>query len=116
MLNKAKVIKFRGDFEKAVAQLEKDYGVNISLGNIRFTSTEIKTKMLVKVGDKVASPIKSDFQVGDIVTINHKSIPSSNQFKIIKINAKNIKVEKIVSVEGNAGAVINVSPGLLIKI
>ena len=31
MLNKQKVKGFRSDFEKAVAQLEKDYGVSYSV-------------------------------------------------------------------------------------
>ena len=40
MLNKQKVKSFRGDFEKTVAQLEKEYGVTISLGTIRFDSQD----------------------------------------------------------------------------
>ena len=66
MLNKQKVKSFRGDFEKAVAQLEKDY-----------------------------APIKSskdDFNVGDVVFIMHKKIDPIKTFEIIKINNKNIKV------------------------
>ena len=35
-MTKQEVQAFRGDFQKAVAQLEEQYGVNISLGTIRF--------------------------------------------------------------------------------
>ena len=33
-MTKQEVQKFRGDFQQVVAQLEKQYGVNISLGTI----------------------------------------------------------------------------------
>ena len=50
MLNSQKVQTFRDDFENAVAQLEKDYGVAISLGTIRFSSSELRAKMTARVG------------------------------------------------------------------
>ena len=109
MINKEKIVKFRGDFEKAVAQLEKEYEVNISLGNISFTSNEFTTKMKVIEGEKVTKPTKSDFRVGDEVGINHKKVNPNARYTIIKINNKNIKVK------GDKG-MVNVSPGLLVKI
>lgn len=39
--------KFRGDFSKAVAQLEKQYGVEIALGAIRFTEDSFTSKITV---------------------------------------------------------------------
>ena len=39
----------------------------------------------------------------------------NDRFSITKINAKNIKVEKIVD-NNLVGAFINVSPGLLVKV
>ena len=115
MLNKQKVQSFRGDFEKAVAQLEKQYGVTISLGTIRFDSKELRTKMTAKVGDAPVKASKDEFNIGDIVGINHKKINPKDQFKIYKINSKNIGVEKIVD-NGRVGAQMRVSPSLLIKI
>ena len=115
MLNKQKVTEFRGDFEKAVAQLEKDYGVAISLGAISFNSNELRAKMTAKVGSPVVRASKNDFKVGDIVGINHKTVNSNDEFKIIKINNKNIKVQKINVGDGRVGALMNVSPGLLVK-
>ena len=91
MLNKQKVTEFRGDFEKAVAQLEKDYSVAISLGTISFNSNELRAKMTAKVGSPVVRAIKNDFQVGDI------------------------KVQKINVGDSRVGALMNVSPGLLVK-
>ena len=44
MLTKAEVQRFRVDFEKAVDQLERDFGVTISLGTIRFDANELRAK------------------------------------------------------------------------
>ena len=51
---------------------------------------------------------KSQFRVGDIVGIDHKKIPSDLNFRIIKINPKNIKVQGDINT-------YTVSPGLLVK-
>ena len=51
---------------------------------------------------------KDSFRVGDIVGINHKKIPSDINFRVIKINPKNIKVQGDIST-------YTVSPGLLVK-
>ena len=112
MLNSQKVKTFRNDFEKAVAQLEKDYGVAISLGTIRFSSNELRAKMTARVGEKAVRATREDFQVGDVVKINHKKVDSNAQFRINKINNKNIK---LVSLDGRRSE-ISVSPGLLVKI
>ena len=111
-MNKQKVQTFRDDFEKAVAQLEKDYGVVISLGTIRYDSAGLRATMKAQVGDKVVRAAREDFQVGDIVKINHRKMDPNAQFRIEKINNKNIKV---VGLDGSRGN-YSVSPGLLIKI
>ena len=111
MLNKQKVTEFRGDFATAVAKLEKQYGVNIALGTISFTANELRAKMTATVGDAAPSMSRNDFNVGDIVSINHKKVDSKRRFKINKINAKNIKVSEV---EGYA--MMTVSPGLLVKV
>ena len=114
MLTKAEVQRFRVDFEKSVDQLERDYGVTISLGTIRFDANEWRAKMTAKVGSAPVRASKDDFQVGDTVSINHKKVDPNDQFRIIKINSKNIKVEKITTPD-RVGGIINVSPSLLIK-
>ena len=55
--------------------------------------------------------IKSSFSVGDIVGIDHKKIPSSVDFRITKINNKNIKVQGVEDLF----SVYTVSPGLLVR-
>ena len=101
MLNTHKVQEFRNDFAKAVAILERNHGVTISLGTIRFDANELRAKITARVGEPTQISSRSDFKVGDTVSINHKS--------------KNIKVEKLNVGEGRVGAIINVSPSLLVK-
>ena len=109
-MTKQEVKNFRGDFQNAVAQLEKQYGVNISLGTISYNSEELRAKMTARKGEKVQVLSKNDFNVGDIVSINHKKIDSKSKFKIVKINNKNIKV-KGFDIIGS----YTVSPSLLVK-
>ena len=108
MLDTHKVQEFRSDFVKAVAQLEKDHGVTISLGTIRFDVGELRAKMTARVGDAPIRASKNDFNVGDMVGINHKRFNSNDEFRILKINNKSIKVQ------GDTG-MLKVSPSLLIK-
>ena len=114
-MTKQEVQKFRGDFQQAVAQLENQYGVNISLGTIRFDVNGLSAKMKAEKGEKIVRATKDDFQVGDIVGINYKTVNSSDEFEIIKINNKNIKVKAINVGDGRIGGLINVTPGLLVK-
>ena len=55
--------------------------------------------------------VKNSFNVGDIVGIDHKKIPSSVDFRITKINNKNIKVQGVEDLF----SVYTVSPGLLVR-
>jgi len=109
-MTKQEVQNFRGDFQNAVAQLEKQYGVNISLGTISYNSEELRVKMTARKGEKIQKLSKNDFNVGDIVSINHKKINSNLKFKIVKINNKNIKVKAIEGFNS-----YSVSPSLLVK-
>jgi hypothetical protein len=107
-MTKQEVKSFRGDFQKAVAQLEAQYGVNISLGTIRFDQNGLSAKMKAEKGEKIIRAEKDDFQVGDIVGINHKKVNKNDEFEVIKINAKNVKVRGV-------RGLMSVSPGLLVK-
>lgn len=108
--NKQNVGEFREDFQLAIEELEKKYECNIKLGTITFGSNELRAKMIATKGDKVIAATKEDFNVGDIVFINHRRISNTESFEIIKINNKNIKVR---SRDNNR--MVNVSPSLLKK-
>ena len=59
---------------------------------------------------ELKNDIKNTFRIGDIVGIDHKKISSSEDFRIYKINNKNIKVQ---SLRNNSE--YTVSPGLLVR-
>lgn len=109
-MTRQEVRQFRTDFQKAVAQLEEQYGVNIGLGTIRFDQDGLRATMKAQKGDVVERLSKDDFKVGDIVGINHKKINPKDQFRVVKIMTKNIKVEQL-----NGRGLIKVTPSLLVK-
>ena len=114
-MTKQEVKSFRGDFQKAVAQLEAQYGVNISLGTIRFDESGLSAKMKAEKGEKIIRATRADFTIGDIVGINHKKVNPTQEFEVIRINSKNIKVRAINVGKGQVGGLINVTPSLLVK-
>ena len=59
---------------------------------------------------ELKNDIKNTFRVGDIVGIDHKKINSSENFRITKINNKNIKVVS----SSDRFREYTVSPGLLV--
>ena len=60
---------------------------------------------------KIKNEVKNSFRIGDIVGIDHKKINPSDNFRITKINNKNIKVVS----SSDFLKEYTVSPGLLIK-
>ena len=60
---------------------------------------------------EIKNEVKNSFRIGDIVGIDHKKINSSENFRITKINNKNIKVVS----SSDRFKEYTVSPGLLIK-
>ena len=98
IMTKQEVQTFRGDFQKAVAQLEEQYGVNISLGTIRYDVNGLSSKMKAEKGDKVVKSTKDDFQIGDVVGINHKKVNPKDQFRIIKIILKILELKSLIRV------------------
>ena len=59
--------------------------------------------------------VKSSFKVGDVVGIDHKKIDPKRNFRILKINNKNIKVQASDVAAGRVGGMFTVSPNLLVK-
>ena len=58
---------------------------------------------------------KMSFSIGDIVGIDHKKIDPNQNFRVIKINNKNIKVQASDVGNGRVGGIYTVSPSLLVK-
>ena len=60
---------------------------------------------------EIKNEVKNSFRIGDIVGIDHKKINPSDNFRITKINNKNIKVVS----SSDFLKEYTVSPGLLIR-
>ena len=110
-MTKQEVQNFRTDFDQAVRTLEGKYGVTIDLGTIRYDANELRAKMTARKGERGEVFTKDDFKVGDTVKINHPKVDPKNQYRIIKVMTKNIKVEKI-----NGVGIVRVSPSFLVKL
>ncbi|MDC0539905.1 hypothetical protein OAO15_00180 [bacterium] len=74
----------------------------------------IKNAVAIKRSE-LAYDAKVSFRVGDIVGINHKKIDPKQNFRVIKINSKNIKVQASDVGDGRIGGQYTVSPSLLVK-
>ena len=109
-MTSTEVKNFRSDFQNAVTELQKKYGVNISTGAIRYSDSELRFKVTARKGKVTPKLIKEAFQVGDKVKINHKSA-NGKEWLIEKIMTKNIRVSEI----GGFG-IVRVSPSLLEKL
>ena len=110
-MTKQEVQNFRTDFDQAVRTLEGKYGVTIDLGTIRYDANELRAKMTARKGERGEVFTKDDFKVGDTVKINHPKVDPNNQYRVIKVMTKNIKVEKI-----NGVGIVRVSPSFLVKL
>tara|TARA_B110000503_G_scaffold95082_1_gene143198 strand:- start:185 stop:529 length:345 start_codon:yes stop_codon:yes gene_type:complete len=108
-MNKQLAREFRVDFDKAVEQLEKKYGMSIELGTISFSNTEIRAKLNGTIGEKIPTLSANDFKIGDLVSINHKKVEKNASFKVVKINRLKVKVE------GRKNEFYSVHPSLLFK-
>ena len=104
------VKNFRVDFENAVTELQKKYGVSINTGTIRYSDSELRFKVTARKGKVTPKLTKEAFQVGDKVKINHKSA-KGKEWLVEKIMSKNIRVSEV----GGIG-MVRVSPSLLEKL
>ena len=111
--DKTTVGQFRVDFQNAIAGLEAKYGVNISLGTLTYDEGEVRGKMTARKGDKkLVKATINEYKIGDIVTIDHKTVDPKRQYKVVKINRKTLKVQNL----NNKFNIVKVSPGLLVKV
>ena len=109
--DKLTVQLFRKDFQEAIKSLEEKYSCHVSLGTLRYDEGEVRGKLTaVKGKTSTKKKLENKFRIGDKVKINHKTIPSNNRYKIIKINKKTIKVQ---SLDNKFGNIIKLSPSLL---
>jgi len=110
--DKLTVQQFRRDFNDVVKELEEKYKVHISLGTLTYDEGEVRGKLTARKGNRPVKKEIPSFQLNEIVGINHKTVPSDNRYKVVKINKKSIKVRNV----NNTFNIVKVSPGLLVKV
>jgi len=95
---------FRNDFKTALADLEKTYGVNIDLGNIKFTDNSFHSKMsVINVGGAVGEDVEKLKFENDCkrygfkgTDFNKTLISNGTSFKLIGLKPANTKYPCIV--------------------
>ena len=65
-------------------------------------------RLISELKDLQRSEVVNQLNIGTIVKINHKKINPMDQFRITKINRKNVKCQKL-----NSNAIYTVAPSLL---
>ncbi len=104
------VKQFRQDFQSAISKLEKHYKCKISLGNIRFSDNEFRTKLTANTLTGPISSVKNkSFRIGENVLVNHGRC-LGREFTIIKKNRVNWLLQDTQSLQR-----VKVSKGLIIK-
>ena len=81
-----------------------------------YEAMKLVTALSKEQQDRFISEVKSfqresvfeQLNIGTVVKINHKKISPSDQFRITKINRKNVKCQKL-----NSSVIYTVTPSLL---
>ena len=71
-------------------------------------SKEQQDRFISEIKEQQRQNVINELNVGTVVKINHKKISPMDQFRITKINRKNVKCQKL-----NSSVVYTVTPSLL---
>ena len=75
---------------------------------------DLQSRFISEVKNQQRQEVFNELNVGTIVKINHKKISPMDQFRVTKINRKNVKCQKLNSNDGSPlPAVYTVSMSLL---
>ena len=119
---KNEIREFRTQFKEAVKQLEKDFNVDINIGNIRYDAVEFSGKMTVKKTTKDAvayaeDKIKSNFErLAPSYGVNPNWYGKTyiSQGKTMKVVGINTRARKYpIMLKGSDGKSYKSSPSIL---
>jgi hypothetical protein len=79
-----------------------------ALAMVTSLSKEQQDRFISEVKDLQRSAVINELNIGTVVKINHKKISPTDQFRITKINRKNVKCQKL-----NSSVIYTVTPSLL---
>jgi glycine cleavage system pyridoxal-binding protein P len=86
-------------------QMSKFYEAMLLVGSL---TKEQQDRFISEVKHQQRQSVINELNVGTIVKINHKKISPMDQFRITKINRKNVKCQKL-----NSSIIYTVTPSLL---
>ena len=79
-----------------------------ALAMVTSLTKEQQDRFISEVKDLQRSAVINELDIGTVVKINHKKISPTDQFRITKINRKNVKCQKL-----NSSVIYTVTPSLL---
>jgi len=80
----------------------------LALMEVSKLSKEQQDRLISEIKAMQRNEVVDQLDVGTIVKINHKKINPSDQFRVTKINRKNVKCQKL-----NSNIIYTVTPSLL---
>jgi len=79
-----------------------------ALAMVTSLTKEQQDRFISEVKDLQRSAVINELNIGTVVKINHKKISPTDQFRITKINRKNVKCQKV-----GTNVTYTVTPSLL---
>jgi hypothetical protein len=79
-----------------------------ALSMVTSLTKEQQDRFISEVKDLQRQSVINELNIGTVVRINHKKISPMDQFRITKINRKNVKCQKL-----NSSTIYTVTPSLL---
>ena len=86
-------------------QMNKFYEALLLVGSL---TKEQQDLIISEVKNQQRQSVINELNIGTVVKINHKKISPTDQFRITKINRKNVKCQKL-----NSSIIYTVTPSLL---
>jgi len=86
-------------------QMNKFYEAMLLVGSL---TKEQQDRFISEVKHQQRQSVINELNIGTVVKINHKKISPMDQFRITKINRKNVKCQKL-----NSSIIYTVTPSLL---
>ena len=79
-----------------------------AMAMVNSLSKDLQDRFISEVKHQQRQSVINELNVGTVVKINHKKISPMDQFRITKINRKNVKCQKL-----NSSVIYTVTPSLL---
>lgn len=106
--------RFRSDFRAATKELAEKYDIHIELGTITHEPHihEFRAKMTCQSGIAPIPTTSIDFDINQLVYIDHKKVSPTKEWVVVKINNKSIRLRSV----DNPNETVKCAPSLMRKV